>query len=379
MEKRKIKILLVDDSNVIALFIKSILDEKFYNLKIISDGLEAYAYLSGENDSKTEDIPDVVLLDYDLPNMNGLDILGKLKENNKEYGIIFVTSDSRIETAVSAMKLGALDFICKNSCDINDLPQKIEKVYDLHNSRLQKRHYERKLEELNKTKDIFFSIIAHDLRNPFTAILGYCDLLTLTIDKKTTEDFLDFIEVVKKSATKAYQLLENLLSWSRSQTGHIEFNRVKFDIKSVVEENVAILQTQADNKEIKLIVEINEITEIEADLNMISTVLRNLINNSIKFTDVGGKIIIGAKKSRDFVEIYVKDNGVGISKENLAKLFKIDEKQSSLGTAKEVGSGLGLILCRDFVEKNGGTITVESEIDSGSTFRFTVPRKFTLE
>jgi signal transduction histidine kinase len=178
---------------------------------------------------------------------------------------------------------------------------------------------------------------------------------------------------VDKSLKNLFALLENLLEWGRSQTGNIDFTPEPFDLAVVLNENQELLKGQAGNKKIALVNENKNALPVHAHRNSINTVVRNLISNAIKFTPEGGKITLNAEPEGKFIRVSVTDTGVGMSKEVIAKLFKIGTKHSTLGTSQEKGTGLGLILCKDFVEKNGGTIGVECAEGKGSTFYFRLP------
>ena len=232
---------------------------------------------------------------------------------------------------------------------------------------------EANLRESNKTKDKFFSIIAHDLRSPFTSMLGFSKMLDKKFDKYDTEKKKKFINIIYQGLQDTYKLLENLLYWSRSQRGTIDFNPEKINFHLLVEETSGLLRQSAVNKSIQLKNQIAENIYVDVDKDMLSTIIRNLISNAIKFTPKGGKISIEAKNKQQFIEITVKDNGIGIPKEIQSKLFDIGENTSTQGTENETGTGLGLMLCKEFTEKHGGEIWIESEIDKGSEFIFTIP------
>jgi signal transduction histidine kinase len=231
------------------------------------------------------------------------------------------------------------------------------------------------LDAANSTKDKFFSIIAHDLRNPIFSFRQVIDLLQENFDTFDESERKDFIGLMKKSSERVYMLLENLLTWSRSQRGIIEFKPEKFDLSALVNLTVDLLSAQATKKGIELINLIPEEIIIYADSNMINTMLRNLMSNAIKFTEKGGKVEIGATLNNDSVEIYVKDNGVGMDKATSAKLFRIDEAFTTEGTNEEVGTGLGLILCKEFIEQHNGEISVESTPNQGSKFKIIIPQE----
>ncbi|OYT17747.1 MAG: hypothetical protein B7C24_01090 [Bacteroidetes bacterium 4572_77] len=236
---------------------------------------------------------------------------------------------------------------------------------------------EARLRESNQTKDKFFSIIAHDLQSPFSAILGFSNMLLENHKEYDAEERDNLIRLANNSAKNAFNLLKNLLTWSRSQLEGITFLPEKYHLKILLFETKLDLQEVANNKNIQVLDRVSEDELIYADRNMITTVLRNLISNAIKFSSNGGNIIISSKKqaNSDFVEISVDDTGVGIPKNIIEVLFRIDNNISTLGTEREQGTGLGLLLCKEFVEKHGGEIWVKSEEGVGSTFYFTVPYK----
>ncbi len=226
---------------------------------------------------------------------------------------------------------------------------------------------------LNAEKDKFFSIIAHDLRNPFNAIIGFSSLLTEKIQEKDYEGIEEFAEIIQDSSERAMALLMNLLEWSRSQTGRIIFKPELFDIQDSISEATELLKASAKQKSIAITSKISCNITATADKAMLSTIFRNLVSNAIKYTYPGGEIVIAAELELDRLKFSISDNGVGIKKDLLEKLFRIDENHSTTGTEDEKGTGLGLILCKEFVEKHGGKIWVESEVGEGSMFCFTIP------
>ncbi len=238
----------------------------------------------------------------------------------------------------------------------------------------ERKHYEEQLKEANASKDKFFSIVAHDLKNPFNALLGASDALNEGIDDFDAEEIKDLSNMVNKSAKNAYALLENLLEWSRSQLGRIKFEPVDLNLRDIVHESLMAVESQAHNKKIKLVNNTGSVY-VYADPNLLKTIIRNLLSNAIKYTNNSGTVTIGSKQMDGYMEISVTDTGVGIPSETIEKLFRIDAKSSTPGTAKETGTGLGLILCREFIEKHGGKIWVESEVGKGTIFTFTLPIK----
>lgn len=229
------------------------------------------------------------------------------------------------------------------------------------------------LSHLNATKDKFFSIIAHDLRNPFTVLLSITQELATGYDNIPNDEMLFYIRKVYDSSKRLYNLLENLLEWSRSQTGRIEYKPEHICLQKIVDSEVQLLRLQADNKEIDIKSDIEGSCKGWADKNMIQTVLRNLMTNAVKFTPKQGRVIVKSERSNGKIVVSVIDSGIGMKPEDVQKLFRLDIKTKSIGTSKEKGTGLGLILCKEFIEKNDGNIWVESTVNKGSTFKFSIP------
>ncbi len=232
---------------------------------------------------------------------------------------------------------------------------------------------EKQLRAANAMKDKFFSIIAHDLKNPFNAILGFSNLLYEAYDNFDDQQRKTFIKNICEASGSTFKLLQNLLEWSRTQTGKIEIKPEKIDIEALINDNIGVLRSAAESKKIDFSLQIPNPTMAYADSNMVKAILRNLVSNAIKFTKSGGKINISAVNSEEEVTITVSDTGIGIKPEDLHRLFRIDDHFRTNGTDNEEGSGLGLILCKEFVEKNEGRIWAESSPGVGSKFIFTLP------
>lgn len=235
------------------------------------------------------------------------------------------------------------------------------------------RQSEKNLMELNATKDKFFSIISHDLKNPFSSLLSITDLMVESFDDAGKEDHRAGFRKINQSVKHLLDLLENLLTWSRSQRGRIKYDPVRFNLSMLIQENINLHKMLAEKKGIMLLSPDKEDIYAYGDRNMINSVIRNLMTNAVKFTDRDKKIMVRVETNDRAAEVSIVDEGIGIPVDHLEKLFRIDEKVKSTGTAGEKGTGLGLIICREFVEKNGGTISVESQPGTGSTFSFTIP------
>jgi PAS domain S-box-containing protein len=234
--------------------------------------------------------------------------------------------------------------------------------------------YTKELEELNANKDKFFSIISHDLRSPFQGLLGLSNILAEEFDNLSLDEIRLFSSNIHNSTKNLFSLLENLLQWSRIQTGKLELKPVKTDLQEEILYNINLLKGNASKKNIEIINEITKSVFVYTDLNVLNSTLQNLISNAIKFTNPGGTITISMKTSEDFIELTVSDNGVGISKDNIEKLFRIDKQFTTPGTERESGTGLGLTICKELLEKQGCKIWVTSELGEGSNFSFTIPK-----
>ncbi len=232
---------------------------------------------------------------------------------------------------------------------------------------------ERKLKELNATKDRFFSIIGHDLKSPFNTLMGFSNLLYDNYSSFNDEKRLEYIRYLKSASEQGFTLVTNLLDWSRSQAGKIEVKPEKLNLLSVISSVIELVNHAALVKNITIKADIDPEIQFYADLDMITTIVRNLATNAIKYTFPGGMIQFTAICSQTDVIVSVRDNGKGMPPELSSKLFLIEESISTPGTAQEKGTGLGLILCKEFVEKNNGKIWVESQVDKGSNFSFSLP------
>jgi signal transduction histidine kinase len=231
------------------------------------------------------------------------------------------------------------------------------------------------LAETNATKDKFYSIIAHDLKSPFNSMLGFSKLLHNDFEDYNKDEQKKFIGYIHQKIQDIYNLLETLLQWEQSQSGGITFNPTKIDLYAITKASFSLLNQSAQDKAIELMNLIPENTYIHADGNMISTIIRNLVSNAIKFTNKGGEVRVETSLEKDdtFIEIVVKDNGIGISEDTKSKLFMISENISTKGTEQETGSGLGLLLCMEFAEKHKGEIWATSELGKGSSFHVKIP------
>ncbi len=238
----------------------------------------------------------------------------------------------------------------------------------------QLKNQERLLIQENEDKDRFISILAHDLKGPFNSLLGFSDILLEHLHEYDIRIIEDQIRIIHNTSHKTFELLEQILLWAKAQSGKLVFDFQDFSFLEVGQSTIALLENQLKSKNIKISCFSAENIQLHTDLNFIKTVLRNLISNAIKFTPAGGTIKVFAKNGIDGTTIVVSDNGVGIDSTIIPKIFEVKEKHHTLGTQNESGSGFGLKLCKELVEKLGGKIWVESEVGVGSSFKFMIPR-----
>lgn len=302
-------------------------------------------------------------------------LLRKEPENGSENAVEFIYERNGNDSLTLELKLG----LVRDSFNLPLFHVIVAKDISLIKSNEESlKNQSEKLQQLNATKDKFFSIIAHDLKDPFNAIIGFADLLHREYDEFSDEERRQFVKNIKKSAENIFKLLQNLLEWSRAQSGSIEFRPQQLHFKPLVGEIAGLLKTQADNKNVEISTDNQNDFTLYADPNMLRTIIRNLVSNAIKFTPEGGRIRISGKadisdSKMSIAEIVISDTGVGIDNENLDKLFRIDKKLKTRGTAMEEGTGLGLILCKELIERHNGNIRVESEPGVGSRFIVTLP------
>ncbi|MDA3861176.1 MAG: PAS domain S-box protein [Melioribacteraceae bacterium] len=268
-----------------------------------------------------------------------------------------------VEISAKRIKVGRKYFIYIIQRDISE-----RKKWEKDILKIQK---ELKKEITNKDK--FFSIISHDLKAPFGALLGISQLLEESYDEMKNDERKEMIHVARNSAQNIFSLLEGLLEWSRASTGKMDFSPAIVKLDEVLADVVQVLKQNAKNKNINILVNVNKKASAFADEKMIKTIIRNLLNNAIKFTPNEGEISISSRKTNGKLEVSVTDNGIGITKEDIKKLFRIDVQYTTVGTSNESGTGVGLILCKELVEKNNGKIWVKSELGKGSSFKFTLP------
>jgi len=362
------KILIVEDERLIALdYEMSLTRVGFVITSIVDTGEDAIEHAEKEK-------PDLVLMDINLKSkMDGVEAATVIYSKFR-IPVIFVTAFSDSELIDRAKKTGSFGFLLK--------PFNRAELYVMVEMALDKANVERELEiskaqlEIeNASKDKFFSIISHDLKSPIGVIMSTSEFLDNEYDDFSDKERKELIHVLKNSSRRIYDLLEGLLNWARAKMGNMEYNPRSINLSRIVTEVVELIQFTSKNKEIELLNNISNNLMVFADENMITLVIRNLLSNAVKFTSNGGKVEINSKLEDNKIVVSITDNGVGIRYEDQQKLFRIDMHHTTIGTNEEVGTGIGLIFCKELVGKNKGKIWVESEIGKGSVFSFTLPTK----
>jgi two-component system sensor histidine kinase/response regulator len=384
----KPNILIVDDTHANLRLLGKILATQDYVVRPVPNGELALS-------STQASLPDLILLDIKMPGMSGYEVCERLKANEQTryIPVIFISALDEVFDKVKAFSLGGVDYITK-PFHPEEVIARVKTHLTLHtlrkqlqeqNSQLQQEILERKqveatlreseqqLRELNASKDKFFTIIAHDLKGPLSSLKDLSQLAEKNFNTKNPDILKDIILLQRTTTENLFKLLENLLTWSRIQRGMLAYEPQQIPLGILIAHNIDLFTAMADQKQLTLNNSMPEGIGVYADLNMVDTVIRNLISNAIKFTYPGGRIDISARYDERDVEIAVTDTGMGIDPEHLPKLFRIETKYKRLGTAHETGTGLGLILCKELIEKNHGRIWAESEVKQGSVFRFILP------
>ncbi|MDD5184154.1 MAG: hybrid sensor histidine kinase/response regulator [Paludibacter sp.] len=359
---KKATILIVDDNPQNLQLLGSIIYEKGYNVSVSSSGLHALESIS-------QQAPDLILLDIQMPEMDGFEVCKILKSNSitKDIPIIFLTAVTDSENIMYGFELGAVDYITK-PFNKGELLARVGTHIELKLSK-------EKLTELNAAKDKFFAIIGHDLRNPAYALKMLLKQMTSKYSSYTNEEILYYLTGLYDSSENLYQLLEDLLLWSKSQWGGLVVHPEKLLLPDIIDKKIEQCKATAATKNIEIKSTVDNNYYVYADEMMLQTVIINLLSNAIKFSNKDGVIEIEAKTKNKLIEVSIKDDGLGMNETDLNKLFSIDSGVNLRGTNKEEVSGLGLILCKEFTERNGGTLFAKSEKNRGTTFSFTLKKE----
>ncbi|MFH2030035.1 MAG: hybrid sensor histidine kinase/response regulator [Bacteroidota bacterium] len=319
---------------------------------------------------------DLILLDIMMPVKDGFEFAKDLKKEakTKDIPIIFLSALKTTSKKLEGFEIGGVDFITK-PFNHQEVFSRVKAHLTIQDQKKKLAALNENLTELNAQKDRFFSIMAHDLKAPVAAILGYSNIIVDEFSDLTPDELKEYSFSVNKVAKEIHDLIENLLEWSRIQTNRVQADPQHIFVTDIVKKTIDLLNASASNKGVELADHIPPNLKVYADGNMIFTILRNLISNAIKFSNSGQTISIVSEDKDKFISISIKDQGIGMSLDDVSKLFRTDVKHSTTGTAEEKGTGLGLILCKDLIEINSGNIYVESEKDRGTSFTITLPKE----
>ena len=364
------KILIVDDVMSNVLLLKVLLTNEKFQIAPASNGRQAL-------DQVIKEKPDLVLLDVMMPDMSGFEVSQQLKANPEtaEIPIIFLTALNSTADIVKGFQVGGNDFISKPF----NKEELIIRVTHQISLIAAKRIIVAQTEELRKTiigRDKLYSVIAHDLRSPMGSIKMVLNMLILNLPSDTIgPEMYELLTMANQTTEDVFSLLDNLLKWTKSQIGKLKVVYQDIDMVEVTEGVIEIFSMVAELKKISIRLETPSKLEVYADIDMIKTVIRNLLSNAIKFSNEETEILVTVQEQEGMAVVSVKDSGCGIDEENQKKLLHTDTHFSTFGTNNEEGSGLGLLLCQDFVIKNGGRLWFTSAKGEGSTFSFSIPLK----
>lgn len=361
-------ILIVDDAPENNQFLSQILETQDYRVCCCESWSKAKEFLISQT-------PDLILLDVVMPDVSGIDACKALKLNTKtkDIPVIFLSALSTPSDKVSGLQAGSVDYVSKQPFQKEELLERVKTHILLKKSLDTIKQNEIELKKINASKDRFFSILSHDMKNPTAAIIGLSELLMMKSDKYNIPDVRETAENINTSIKTLYNLMENLLEWSMLQSNEMKHRPKNVIISDLIAESTEIYKNNFEKKNILFSTEVKDRIIAYCDPDMIKTIIRNLLSNAIKFTKPNGEISLKTNIINNYVHIAIKDSGIGIDESTIGKLFLIEEKFSTEGTMKEKGTGLGLILCKELIEKNEGEIWVTSEPEIGTTFTFSLP------
>lgn len=365
----KKKILIVDDLPENLFLLKKLLVDEGYTVVSTTDGIESIQLA-------LEHRPDMILMDISMPEISGIEVCRKMKDKEELWNIpvVFVTASLNDDDIRGTFEAGGVDYVKKPINSI-ELTSKVKTHLKLQDTQRELIKQNNQLVELNNTKSLLFSIISHDLRGPFTSTLLTANLLLDNKDKFTIEQTYENIEKIKNSLEGQFELLENLLGWSRLQLGTLQVQNEILDIGSEVKSILKLLKNQAAIKDVKFSFNSSSsFLSCETDKFMFGTIIRNLVTNAIKFSPINSEIIVKVEEKENEIVVSIKDFGEGISPEDLANLFIYRKNKSKKGTMNEKGSGFGLILCKDMANKLKGKISVNSRLGMFTEFSLSLPK-----
>ncbi len=368
--KKAFKVLIVDDVPENIQILVHLLNEKGLKVNYADSGIKALNAIKNN-------MPDLILLDVSMPGMDGFEVCEKLKSDKltSHIPVIFLTARVDEQDVIDGLERGAVDYVTK-PFNSKELTKRVFTHLELKYNRDLITHQNKELTRLNELKNQLFSVISHDMKNLFNNILFGTESLVKETEHFNKEDVAHMAGLINDSAKRAYSLLQNLLDWSRSQMQNIQFKPVSVELMILLNQALGLFKTAADKKKLHIeIIPDGEDFQALADMEMIKAVLRNLISNAIKYSQQKGKIDVYITEKDSEIEVKVRDHGVGMTPEQAQKIREgSNTSHSTPGTQNEKGSGLGLLLIKDFIKKNKGKFFFTSQKGEGSTFGFSLPK-----
>lgn len=357
-------VLIVDDVPTNVMLVQAILKKEGYTLLTTDSGAKALRIAQDKH-------PNLILLDIMMPEMDGYEVLQHLKSNpdTNNIPVIIMSALSDMQSIVKGYQLGATEYVTK-PFQREELVKRVAHRYELFSIK----RIKQELESTIESRDTLYSVIAHDLRSPLGSLKMMNNAILMMVDQETiSPEVFEMLQMMNKTSEEIFQLLDNLLKWAKNRLNKQSIFKQPTDINSIINSTVEMYIPVAGQKSITIsTLDMDKELMGDVDIDMLKTIIRNLVSNAIKFTFEGGTVIISTTTEKDEVIISVKDSGKGIKKEDQIKLLKADTHFTSYGTKNEKGSGLGLMLCKDFVEAHGGKLWFESEEGKGTIFKFTL-------
>ncbi|MBU1720837.1 MAG: hybrid sensor histidine kinase/response regulator [Bacteroidetes bacterium] len=367
-------VLIIDDMEANLTVVGMILNEANFDLRYATSAKQAMEIIDAEK-------PQIILMDIIMPEISGIELCKILKEKpeTEDIPVIFLTALPETNTILKAFEAGGVDYITK-PFNNKELIKRIMTHLEISCNRkrnLEQNHLlseqNEELKMLNKLRDKLTALISHDLRSPLVSIIGFSDILISDIDSFSKEEVTRFLTLINQSAYNAGMLLENMLAWSRTQMKYIQPQPSLVCLPEITEESLRLMRPSALIKNISISTHPDSKCIAYCDHNLVSTIIRNLLSNAIKFTPEGGNIEIGFEKCDGYAEMYIKDNGVGIEEEILKKIRNEKDFSPRSGTSGEKGTGLGMMIVKEFIDLSGGKLLISSKINQGSEFRIQLP------
>ncbi|MCF8262793.1 MAG: hybrid sensor histidine kinase/response regulator [Melioribacteraceae bacterium] len=368
---QEVKILLIEDNPGDARLIEILLDDEddeYFKVWWVDTLTKAKNLIS-------EMKFDAILLDLNLPDSSGIMTVKETCRIAQHVPIIILTGNNDLEISMDSLRCGAQDYLVKGEFDDNLLKKSVYHAYQRNKIKLELEKREKELEIANANKDKLFSIISHDIRSPFNSILGYLEIFHENINDLTPKEISEYSGSLLDSARIVMGLIQNLFNWSRIQRGKIEINPQDINLSEILDQIVQLYEGNAAQKQLKILKNFENNLRIRGDQDLLDTVVRNLLNNAIKFTPKNGQISLNVESDPINITIEIQDSGIGIEEEKISTILSSGNFESTAGTENEMGSGLGLAVCQELIKLQKGKLVIESTQNIGSKFSVIIPRE----